>query len=117
MALVPDHPHPVDRIKTEASWEDEAGGDAFYPKILDVADDVGAKMLLVEVADITQAARVVRLVQERRVWKEVEVWMDWPGECGYGARKEGEGKHHLQVGGERIEVKGKGNGRAVFVWR
>ncbi|KAI9669839.1 MAG: hypothetical protein M1817_004580 [Caeruleum heppii] len=86
------------------------GGDFFYPALLSLASRVKAKVLLLEVADLAQAKRVAALAQERRYWVGMEIWRDWPSE------RSGDDEETVEVGGERIAVKGQGNGRAVFCW-
>ncbi|KAK4981439.1 hypothetical protein LTR66_009993 [Elasticomyces elasticus] len=55
-------------------------GDVFYPRLLAIAEEVGAKLVLLEVADLTQARRVATMAYERRVWDGIEIWRDDPDE-------------------------------------
>ncbi len=90
-------------------------GDVFYPRILEIADQVAAQVVLVEVADMEQAVRVVKMVTEkgRGVWEGCEIWSDWPAA---GGGKGGDEKM-VEVRGETVRVRGEGNGRAVLAWR
>lgn len=86
----------------------------FYPRILAIASQVCAKVLLVEVADMEQAVRVAGMVlgQGRGVWEGCEIWRDWPA-----AAAEVGGGEMVEAGGEDVRVRGEGNGRAVLAWR
>ena len=87
-------------------------GDAFYPRLLELASRVAARVLLVEVADMAQAERVAAMVvMERGGWEGCEIWRDWPAGGG------GEAVEVVEVRGESVRVKGEGNGRAVLAWR
>jgi methylase of polypeptide subunit release factors len=85
-------------------------GDRFYPRSLDIALQVNAKMVLFEVADIAQAQRVVSMIIRQGVWDEIEVWRDEP-EGGTSALE------RVSVDGIDIEVYGSGNGRSVVARR
>ena len=85
---------------------DEGQGDLFYPQLLKIADNVDANIFLVEVADIEQAQRVVKMAQRHQRWEGVEIWRD-----------------QLDIHRSKIEaiengvpVIGQGNGRAVFCY-
>ena len=111
-ALVP----PQDLLETagKESIGNTDIGDAFYPRLLHIAQQVHAKVLLMEVADIAQAIRVVELVLGTRRWEACQIWRDWSG-----ARKE-KGKRKKEmiiINGSIIRVMGEGNGRAVLAWR
>lgn len=97
----------------EAKAETDAG-DVFYPRLLEIAERVSARVFLVEVADMEQARRVVAMVGEkgRGGWEGCEVWRDWPD----GSDGEGNGEV-VEVGGREVRVRGEGNGRAVLAWR
>lgn len=101
-------PSPNDNRETEVD-----AGDIFYPRLLQIAEQVSARVLLVEVADMEQAVRVVGMVVERGkgAWEGCEIWRDWPAAGGEG------GGEMVEVQGEDIRVVGEGNGRAVLVWR
>lgn len=88
-------------------------GDRFYPRLLDLAERVSARVLLVEVAGMEQAVRVGEMVVEkgRGVWDGCEIWRDWPAA---GAEEGGE---EVEVKGQNVRVRGEGNGRAVLAWK
>lgn len=88
-------------------------GDMFYPRLLEIAAQVSARVLLVEVGDLEQAFRVVAMVAGKRegVWEGCEIWRDWPAGNGEG------GAEWVKVGGYGVRVRGEGNGRAVLAWK
>jgi len=96
LALVPDDRHSVPGVDR---------GDTFYPHLLRIADQVGAKIVLFEVADMEEALRVARMVEERD-WGMVEIWRDEPAV---------EGKMDEILDG--VRVRGAGKGRSVFACR
>jgi methylase of polypeptide subunit release factors len=98
LALVPSSRAPVG---------DEAQGDQFYPRLLELSEFVDANILLVEVSDMDQANRVASMARERKRWDGIEIWRDEP---------------QLQQGGntkevlDDISVIGHGHGRSVLCW-
>ena len=100
-------------------------GDAFYPRLLEIAERVGAQVWLVEVANMEQAMRVARMVLGKgvRVWKGCEIWRDWPaaggkGDGGGDGNGGGDGERKaVEIQGKDVRVRGEGNGRAVLAWR
>ena len=106
LALVP--PSNYDDPDTLNS-DGQHQGDLFYPPLLSLAQRLSAKFVLLEVADMEQAERVVSLVLGRTTWDvEVEIWRDEP------ARNRAE---EVLVDGRAIKVVGEGNGRSVFIRR
>jgi methylase of polypeptide subunit release factors len=101
LALVPPH-SPTKQIVED--------GDAFYPKLYDIAKAVNSKVVLFEVADMEQACRVAAMADEH--WATVEIWRDDPGatvgETGYADVG--------HVDRQRIRVRGHGNGRSVVAY-
>jgi methylase of polypeptide subunit release factors len=101
LALVPPH------SPTQQIIED---GDAFYPKLYDIAKLVKSKVVLFEVADMEQACRVAAMADEH--WAIVEILRDDPeavvGETEY-AEIEGGAR-------EKVRVRGQGNGRSVVAF-
>ncbi|KFZ14281.1 hypothetical protein V501_03312 [Pseudogymnoascus sp. VKM F-4519 (FW-2642)] len=111
--------------------EDRIGGvdkgrpeDIFYGTIVEKAEGVGAKILIMEVAGTEQAGRVARIVRGRRGWGKIEVWRDFPdgvvdeggegrigGDDGIGGRGVVGGEGEL---GEDIVFRGVGEGRSVM---
>lgn len=87
--------------------DDEAIGDAFYPRLIQVAEQVGARMLLLEVADMEQAQRVASLAAAGDIWQRIEIWRDDPSGV----------VEDLMIGSHTIRVRGSGNGRSVFACR
>ncbi|USW49518.1 Putative DNA methylase, N-6 adenine-specific, DNA methylase, adenine-specific [Septoria linicola] len=83
-------------------------GDQFYPKLLDAAEDVHAKVVLFEVADMEQAGRVATMAVGRGVWQTIEIWRDEPSA---GTEQD------LIITGARVLVRGAGHGRSVLAYR
>jgi hypothetical protein len=85
---------------------DDTHGDLFYPRLLQLAEVFQSKVLLVEVADMTQAERVIDLVIQTGKWDGAELWRDNPG---------------ARVDSERtskgIPVRGRGEARSLLCWR
>lgn len=101
LALVPPH-SPTQQIVED--------GDAFYPKLYDIAKSVNSKVVLFEVADMEQACRVAAMADKH--WAIVEIWRDDPSatvgqieyaDIGYGDQR-------------RVRVRGQGNGRSVVAY-
>lgn len=88
-------------------------GDLFYPKLFQIAESSGTKVVLFEVADMEQACRVAAMAGDS--WDGVEVWRDDPGAV---TGKEAE---HVNVGKQGltrdVRVRGRGNGRSVVAFR
>jgi methylase of polypeptide subunit release factors len=99
LALVPSIPQHNPIIS------DKDQGDLFYPRLLEIANLVCAKLFLVEVADMAQAERVAMIANERGTWDGIEIWCDEPSL----------GDEHEAFGD--IKVLGQGHGRSVFCWR
>ena len=107
-ALVP-HDDVLGASKSDsATSKDQEIGDAFYPKLIDIAHKVSAKLVMLEVADIGQAKRVIALALARNPGAECEIWRDWP-------RRTPSEHETIQLSGNRVRVIGQGNGRAVAV--
>ncbi|KAK8235178.1 S-adenosyl-L-methionine-dependent methyltransferase [Phyllosticta capitalensis] len=85
-------------------------GDLFYPRLLDVADHVHSKVVLFEVADLSQALRVASMAKKKGSWDGVEIWKDEPG-----AKDDSMVQLEQVVSG--LKVLGRGNGRSVVCWR
>ncbi|KAL8738969.1 MAG: hypothetical protein Q9190_007913 [Brigantiaea leucoxantha] len=79
-------------------------GDTYYPRLLQIATEIGAKVVVLEVGGIVQAKRVVSMVLNGRNWKSCEIWRDWP---------EQELVEKITIEGRAIKTIGKGHGRAV----
>lgn len=101
LALVPSAP---------ARLSDVEIGDYFYPRLLEIAEQVTAKAVLFEVADFEQAERVARDALLSNRWSGVEIWRDDP--AGRVATRE-----NFKGSGRSVLVRGKGNGRSVVAYR
>jgi methylase of polypeptide subunit release factors len=87
-----------------AGLDDEARGDRFYPRVLELADAFRARVVLFEVADGAQAARVAGMA--RKLGWGVEIWRDDPRpEVGTGTARDG------------VKVIGEGEERSVVCYR
>lgn len=84
--------------------DDTQQGDQFYPRLLKIAEEVEAKVVLLEVADLEQAVRVARLAQRLDVFDGIEIWRDDP-------------TFSQSTSEDGFEVHGEGNGRSVVCWR
>lgn len=93
-------PSPV--LKQKAILE----GDEFYPRLLQIAAKMKAKVLLVEVSNIDQAIRVANMAKNRKdasgPWSAIEVWRDDPSKT----------NNEETIGGFRVF--GEGEGRSVL---
>lgn len=106
LALVPP---ATNRGKEREIPSHDEWGDLFYHPLLNLAERLSAKLILLEVANMAQAKRVVAMVLQRTTWNiGVEIWRDEPA------------KRHtedLLLSGRAVNVIGEGNGRSVFIWR
>ncbi|KAJ8118958.1 hypothetical protein OPT61_g159 [Boeremia exigua] len=97
LALVPPH---------RLEFDDTQQGDMFYPRLLKIAEEVEAKIVLLEVADLDQALRVARLAKTTNIFDGIEIWRDDPNPSS-----------GLSTVEDEIEVCGMGNARSVVCWR
>lgn len=110
--------------------QDQQLGDVFYPHLLRIAEQVGAKVLMMEVGDSAQAMRVARLAGAKAnadggaSWEKVEVWDDGVGDVEFGGVdvREVEAEMAVEIEGKaRRTVKWIGKegreGRAVVCLR
>jgi methylase of polypeptide subunit release factors len=88
-----------------SEFDDTQQGDMFYPRLLKIAQEVEAKVVLLEVADLEQALRVAQLAQKLDVFDGIEIWRDDPGTSSQPTSEDG------------FEVFGEGHGRSVVCWR
>lgn len=107
-ALVPLETHAASAEDAYSSRGDTAIGDAFYPKILEIASRTEAKAMVVEVADLDQAERVAGLVVRSGRWSGCEIWRDWLDTTA---------EAETFIDGMAVKVKGEGSGRSVFACR
>lgn len=89
-----------------AGQNDIEQGDLFYPRLLNIAQNVQAKIVLFEVADLQQAMRVAKLAQSLNVFQGIEIWREDP-RTNYPTASD-------NCGG--IAVKGEGNARSVLCY-
>ncbi|KAF2183946.1 S-adenosyl-L-methionine-dependent methyltransferase [Zopfia rhizophila CBS 207.26] len=82
-------------------------GDTFYPRLLEIAYDVEAEIVLFEVADLDQALRVARMARDIKIFDGIEIWRDQPDQ-----NDEDDPSPHCE-----FKVTGQGNGRSVLCWR
>ena len=84
-------------------------GDSFYPRLIELTDQLSVKMALFEVADMAQATRVVAMALDGLPPDySVEIWRDEPSQPII---------EEVSVAGKRVRVVGEGNGRSVFIQR
>ena len=87
---------------------DQDVGDAFYPRLLEISEQVKAELVVMEVADIHQAQRVACLALNHNPRAQCAVWRDWPDQAS--SRQE-----VLRLRGKPVKVFGQGNGRVVII--
>lgn len=107
IALVPSYSQSL-ATEVDAASIDISIGDSFYPRLLDVAERSNAKILLVEVADMEQARRIIAKGMECRYCYQFEIWRDWPDR-----RMMSE----TLIGGASVRVIGDGHGRSILAWK
>ncbi|KAL8807449.1 MAG: hypothetical protein Q9200_004667 [Gallowayella weberi] len=100
LALVPNMEHDSDVVV----------GDAFYPHIVSLAEQMNASMIAVEVGDTEQARRIARMIGKRQLWRKLNVWGDGILDDG-NSRMEA---HHSGI--LPFTAHGTGEGRAVAAW-
>ena len=115
------HPSPKTVVQGGPAPPDE--GDVFYPRIAEVAESVGAKLVLLEVGDSAQAERVANTLASRMsnvegvsqpVWHAIEIWRDGIANDGAATRRT------LQCGRFNVPIIGPAeatHGRTVVCWR
>jgi hypothetical protein len=89
----------------QAKQTDTEQGDLFYPRLLDIARDVEAKVVLLEVADMKQALRVAQCARNMDIFDGVEIWREQPSAVSD------------TIIADDISVVGEGNARSVLCWR
>ncbi|KAL8925689.1 MAG: hypothetical protein Q9208_003372 [Pyrenodesmia sp. 3 TL-2023] len=109
MALVPPV-SPEDAFSALGAHTKDDVGDMFYPSIRRIALEAKAKMVVMEVGDMAQAERVATMLLEEKAWKRCEIWKD-------GITQRSEELEMKELGGQKVAVKGEGNGRVVVAWR
>jgi SAM-dependent methyltransferase len=89
-----------------ARRSDTQQGDLFYPRLLDIARDVEAKIVLLEVADLEQAHRIVRRARALDIFDGMEIWREDPS-----------APSDTSTGEDDVPLMGQGNARSVLCWR
>ena len=84
---------------------DTQQGDRFYPRLLDIAKEIHAKVVLFEVANIDQALRVARAARDRSYFDAIEVWREQPDAITDCTTDE-----------DNFPILGQGNARSVVCW-
>ncbi|KAL9117530.1 MAG: hypothetical protein Q9187_005933, partial [Circinaria calcarea] len=69
---------PPAQVPPEQSVLDDVQGDLFYPRLLKIASQVNAKLVLMEVDGTCQALRVKQMIHDMQIWDGCEFWMDEP---------------------------------------
>lgn len=85
---------------------DSSISDTFYPKLLDIAEKSNTCSLLVEVADLEQARRVLTQAVRRCSWENFEIWRDWP---------DMKTTSKVLINGATVDIIGEGNGRSILI--
>jgi len=112
LALVPGKhlPQPPNGLQAE---------DIFYGRLLDIAETLQPKVILLEVGDRNQARRVIEYCAKHRFSAQarMEVWRDWPDL----EPDEGEVRHFLISRKESrdvtVPIKGSGHVRSIVIRR
>lgn len=126
LALVPENftPNPLNTGGLVSSCQPE---DIFYARILDLSQTLQPRRILVEVAGMDQALRVIEMVLSppsssdgclREMYPIVEIWRDDPSHRPHYSEEvlEGEeGSKAVTVGGCEIPIRGSGNVRSVYL--
>ena len=87
-------------------------GDVFYTALLWRARDSRAKVVMLEVADLRQARRVVKMAKAHDYWAGLEIWRDRPEMEANELRD----SDRADIESDDVLVKGQGHGRAVVCW-
>ncbi|KAI4158010.1 MAG: hypothetical protein LQ342_007834 [Letrouitia transgressa] len=90
-----------------SSSDNETVDDAFYPMLLGCAEKSNAKVVVLEVADMAQAMRVVSIIHKSSNWEDCEIWRDWPAQGQV---------EHKNLHGMNVSIRGQGHGRVVVAW-
>ena len=90
-------------------------GDLFYPRLLELANEAGVQLLLMEIDGHHQASRVRNMVLDTKAWDGCNVWLD--DLCSLRSNLEAES---VSATGERSDIiprVGKGRERAIICWK
>jgi methylase of polypeptide subunit release factors len=91
-------------------------GDTFYPRLLEIGEDVNAKLLFMEVGDLEQAERVADMATSHPYWTGgVQIWRDDLSNAS--TAELGEVNRPFKTSnGTLVPVIGNGEGRTVISW-
>lgn len=84
--------------------------DIFYYSILNIAQEVGSRIVLMEVGDTEQAVRVAEIAATNGQWRAIEIWLDWPDQ-------DADGMQEIMAGTRKVLMRGSGQGRSVLCRR
>ena len=106
LALVP----PSDCVSpsTEGESIDEAIGDAFYARLLEISSGAKSCLELFEVGDMAQAKRVVAKAMTVFPERHIAIWRDFPD-------LNVDKAETVEVVGRMIPVHGQGHARTVYI--
>ena len=90
----------------KAKFDDTQQGDMFYPRLLKLAQELEAKIVLLEIGDLEQAIRVAKLAQKLDVFDGIEIWRDEPDASSNQSTTE-----------DGFHIHGEGNARSIVCWR
>ncbi|KAI9800392.1 MAG: hypothetical protein M1825_004162 [Sarcosagium campestre] len=85
-------------------------GDTFYPPLLALAANTGAKIAVFEVGGAKQAERVAAMAIKSHHWAGVQLWRDLPDQSGSTAR------HSSEIEGMALRCVGSGHVRTVVCY-
>ena len=105
----PESSSPPSSSPSSASTAEE-DGDLFYPRLTEIAEELGSNLVVFEVGDMNQAKRVAKMIKARHQgtkWKGCEIWRDFPAQ-GTVQQK--------PLGKSNVKIRGKGEGRTVLAW-
>jgi hypothetical protein len=97
----------------DAGDADLPQGDAFYQPLLNIARDVEAKIILLEIADLDQALRVASQARKMRIFDGIEIWRDQPDGTELGP----ETSTATSPDASAFPTVGQGHARTVFCYR
>ncbi|KAI1455261.1 S-adenosyl-L-methionine-dependent methyltransferase [Annulohypoxylon moriforme] len=86
--------------------------DIFYARILDISKVLKPRFTVLEVGDLMQGLRVVRMARSRCEGAEIEVWRDSPD---MEPKSHDDRPDYVKVDDVEVRVRGCGHGRSVFI--
>lgn len=93
--------------------------DVFYWRLLDVAGQLTTRAVVFEVGDEEQAVRVASMGLQREDLRgaQIELWRDWPDMSPGADEATSVAINTLTRGESKVNIKGSGNVRCVFITR